>query len=133
MRIRHSLIGRFVPLTAALACAAAVTAGCTRTERATPAANVRAAAGKPPAASSVTPSPPRSASAAWATGLRYAYDVRLTTAVALGTPDNAFDFDVLGRLELEAAKVEQGAVTLQASFSDAKIVSRLPAAQSELD
>jgi hypothetical protein len=133
MRARHPVTRRLLPLTAALACAAAVTASCTRTERATPASNVKTAEANAPAAATVAPASPHPASAPWALGLRYAYDVRLTTAVALGTPENAFDFDVLGRLELEAAKLEQGAVTLQASFSDAKIVSRLPAAQSELD
>ena len=70
---------------------------------------------------------------AWARGLRYAYDARLSTAVAFAAAENSFDFDVLGRLELEATKLDGDAVTLQASFADAKVVSRIPSAQPELD
>jgi len=69
----------------------------------------------------------------WELGKRYGYRMKLATVVAFDEAGNGFDFDVIGNLELEPVVVTAESATLHASLPDARIVSRNPGAQAELD
>jgi len=53
--------------------------------------------------------------------------------VAFGEAGNAFDFDLLGTLSIAPVTTAPDSTTLFASIADAKIVSREPGGQTELD
>jgi hypothetical protein len=67
----------------------------------------------------------------WELGHRYVYQLGFTTQVSFGA--GAFDFDLGGQLELVPIKQTPDKTTLHASISDAKITSRIPGGQAELD
>jgi hypothetical protein len=69
----------------------------------------------------------------WTMGNRYTYRMKLSTTVAFDETGNGFDFDVVGQLELEPVAVSPESVTLYATIPDARLVSRIPGAQAELD
>jgi hypothetical protein len=70
----------------------------------------------------------------WEARQRYSYQLKLGSLMRLGGADPpAFDFDVLGRVQIEPYIVTAQAVTLHAVIRDARIVTRIPGAQPELD
>jgi hypothetical protein len=70
----------------------------------------------------------------WEARRRYSYELKLGSLMRIGGSDPpAFDFDVLGRVVLEPVIVTPEAVTLHAAIRNARIVTRIPGAQPELD
>jgi hypothetical protein len=69
----------------------------------------------------------------WAIGKRYSYKMKLGTKVDFEGAGSNFDFDIVGTLELVPATIAAGSTTLQARIPDARIVSRIPGSQAELD
>src|SRR3954464_2254991 len=88
-----------------------------------------------------TPDPPTDAPAApldgavhgWELGKTYAYTMKLSTRVDFEGAGNNFDFDIVGTLELDPATAAAGSATLRARLPDARIVTRIPGSQGELD
>jgi hypothetical protein len=64
---------------------------------------------------------------------RYVYDFELSTTIALGPDANAFDFDLGGELSLTAVNVTAQAATLYAEVSKARVATRIPGSEAELD
>jgi hypothetical protein len=70
----------------------------------------------------------------WQARQSYRYQLKLGSLMRIGGAEPpAFDFDVIGRVQVEPSAVTTQAVTLHAVMRDARIVSRIPEAQSELD
>jgi len=63
----------------------------------------------------------------------YAYELALSTAVSFGDGPKVFDFDLSGLVQIEPAAVTPEVVTLYVALADAKIVSRVPRSQADLD
>src|SRR5215471_3635992 len=130
MRTSFSTFGRAVAIGAALAWSGCVAA------RANDAAGAGAEKGAP-ASDSVEPAvlaaPIDPRTLGWAAGAEYEYQLKLTSAVAFGEAGNAFDFDLLGTLSIAPVTAAAESTTLFASIPDAKIVSREPSGQTELD
>jgi hypothetical protein len=69
----------------------------------------------------------------WTLGKAYPYRVKLTTKIAFDGGPNNFDFDLEGEALVVPVKVTPDEATLYLSVADARIVSRVPGSQSELD
>jgi len=123
-----------------LASAVVYAGGCARTERAqperTPKAPAAAAAvsAPAPAPSADLPAAPLDGNVrGWTVGKSYSYALKLTTKVDFQGAGSSFDFDIVGTLEIVPAVVAAGSGTLQARIRDARIVTRIPGSQAELD
>ncbi len=124
----HAVGWRWVAPFAATAAVVAGSAFLYPTDKASPPAASPLASGSKPQA------PPLDARThGWQAQKLYSYGLKLTTVMTLGQGNPSFDFDVLGALEVEAVSVTEQSATLYAVVRDPEFVSRIPAAQAELD
>lgn len=102
--------------------------GCARSE---PASGSKVSA--PPPASAVAAPIVETLTRGWSAEESYRYGVRLTTTIALGDGPKSFDFDLTGNAVILPASVTADETILYVSIPDAGILSRIPAAQGDLD
>lgn len=91
-------------------------------------------------AASATVSPPSTSTVlleprtlGWERGKQYSYAVKLSTQVSFDGKSAGFDFDLAGNVDVDVASTDEQSALLYLSFSDAKVVNRVPGSRAELD
>ena len=69
----------------------------------------------------------------WVAGQRYQYSLQMTSKISLGGNGTLYDFDLVGKLDLDVVDVTSDTATIQVAIGDGKFLSRIPSGQPELD
>src|SRR5688572_18919717 len=107
--------------------------GCHRSDQAAPRSEVKSAARPAPAQAQAPAVPLDPLTRGWALGQPHVYGMTLSTTITFAGGGQTYDFDLMSTVDVVPQDVTPERTTLYIGIRDARVVSRAPGTQGEIE